>query len=83
MSGFDDKHKVHSVCRFQTLKLNPTEFLRFINCYGETNRETHVLEQRHMIGHQFFVSEPTGNVFYLHAAIFEIPICFIIEPPAC
>ena len=35
-------------------------------------------------GHRLFASEPIGNVFYLHAVIFEIPKqLFIIKPPAC
>ena len=34
-----------SVYRFQALKLNPIECLRFINCYGKANRETHPLTQ--------------------------------------
>ena len=37
-----------------------------------------------MIGHRLFASEPIGNLFYLHAVIFEIPKqYFIIKPPAC
>ena len=37
-----------------------------------------------MIGHRLFISAPIGNVFYLYAAIFEIPMYrFIIKPPAC
>ena len=39
------------VYRFQALKLNPIEYLRFINCYGKANRKTHALAQRHLIGH--------------------------------
>ena len=36
-----------------------------------------------MIGHRVFAREPIGNLFYQHAAIFEIPrYCFIIKPPA-
>ena len=36
-----------------------------------------------MIGHGLFASEPKGNLFHLHAIIFEIPKkCFVIEPPA-
>ena len=32
----------------------------------------------------FFVSEPIGNFFDLHAAIFEISVHgFVIKPPAC
>ena len=58
--------------RFQALKLNPIENLRFINCYEKTNTETHALAQWHMIRHRLFVTEPIGNVFYLHAATFEI-----------
>ena len=75
MFGFDDKYKVQKfVYRFQALKLNPIEYLKFINYYEKANRETHVLAQWHMIGHRLFVSEPIGNVFYLHAAIFGIPM---------
>ena len=37
-----------------------------------------------MIGHGLFASEPIGNLFYLHAVIFEIPkYYFVIKPPAC
>ena len=37
-----------------------------------------------MIGRGLFASEPIGNLFYLHAVIFEIPKqYFIIKPPAC
>ena len=36
--------------------------------------EKHALAQWHMIGHQLFFSEPIGGVFYLHEAIFEIPM---------
>ena len=78
MSGFDDKSKVHSlliVCRLSS-QTQLSIYLRFINCYGKTNREMHVLAQWHMIGHRLFVSEPIRNIFYLCAAIFEIP-------PAC
>ena len=72
------------VYRFQALKLNPIEYLRFINCYGKANRETHALAQWHLTGHRLFVSESIGSVFYLHAAIFEIPMYrFVIKPPAC
>ena len=70
------------VYRFQALKLNPTEYLRFINCYGKANRETDALAQWHLIRYRFFVSEPIGNVFYLHKAIFEIPMYRFIKPPA-
>ena len=35
-----------------------------------------------MIGHRLFASESVGNLFYLHAVIFEIPKkYFIIKPP--
>ena len=69
---------------FPGSQAKPNWVLRFINCYGKANRETHALAQWHMIGHQLFVSAPIGNVFYLHAAIFEIPMQrFIIKPPAC
>ena len=68
---------------FQALKLNPIEYLRFINCYGKTNRETHTLAQRHLIGYQLFASEPIGNVFYLHVVIFYIPMYRFIKSPAC
>ena len=47
------------------------------NSDGEPNGETYALVQWHRIGHWLFVSEPVGNVFFLHAAIFEIPM------PAC
>ena len=36
-----------------------------------------------MIGHRLFVSEPIGNVFYLHAPIFENLVQHFIKPPAC
>ena len=37
-----------------------------------------------MIGHRLFVSDPKGNVFYLHATIFEIQKQrFIIKPAVC
>ena len=36
----------------------------------------HVLAQWHMIGYRLFVSEPIGNDFYMHAAMFEIPVAF-------
>ena len=32
-----------------------------------------ILAQWNMIGHQLFASELIGNLFYLHAVIFEIP----------
>ena len=71
------------VYRLQPLKLNQVEYLRFINCYGKANRERHVLAQRHMVGNRLFVREPIGNIFYLHAEIFEIPMeHFIIKPTA-
>ena len=42
----------------------------------------HALAQWHLIDHGLFVSEPIGRVFYLHVAIFEIPMYyFIIKPP--
>ena len=40
----------------------------------ESQREMHALAQWNMIGHRLFDSEPIGNIFYLHAAIFEIPM---------
>ena len=43
VSGFVNKYIVHSFYLFQVLKLNPIEYLRFINCYGKANRETHAL----------------------------------------
>ena len=49
------------VCRFQALKLNPRECLRFTNCYGKANKETYALAERHMIGYRLFDSEPIGN----------------------
>ena len=37
-----------------------------------------------MTEHPLFESEPIGNFFYLHVAIFEIPKkWFIIKPSAC
>ena len=62
------------VYRFHVLKLNPTEYLSFTNCYGKANKETHTLAERHVIRHRLFDSEPKENVFYLYAAIFEIPM---------
>ena len=35
--------------------------------------EIHALEKWNMIGHELFHIEPIGNIFYLQAAIFEIP----------
>ena len=61
--GFDDKYKLQFVYRSQALKLNPIEYLRFISCYGKTNRETFALAQWNMIGNRLFVIEPIGNVF--------------------
>ena len=47
----------------------------YANCSGRVNKETHAaLAQWHMIGHQLFGSELVGDVFYMHAAIFEIPM---------
>ena len=43
-----------------------------VYCYVKSIRET--LAQLHLIGHRFFVNEPIWNVFYLLAAIFEIPM---------
>ena len=40
--------------------------------YRKVDREIHTLAQWHMIGHQLFVSESTGNVFSLHKGMFEI-----------
>ena len=54
-------------------QVKPNWVLRFINCYGKGNRETHALVQWHMIGHRLFVSAPMENAFYLHAELFEIP----------
>ena len=46
----------------------------------ESQYETHILAQWNMTGHGLFASEPIGNLFYLHAVIFEIPKkCFIIK----
>ena len=37
-----------------------------------------------MTGQQLFASGPIGSLFYLHAAIFEIPkLCFMIKPLTC
>ena len=38
MCGF---HVNTSVYRFQALKLNPVEYLRFANCYGKASEEAH------------------------------------------
>ena len=59
---------------YYLLLLNPIEYLRFINCYGKTDREMDALAQWHMIGHRLFVSELIGNVVYLHASMFEMPM---------
>ena len=40
----------------------------------ESQQEMHALAQWNMIGHRLFDSEPIGNIFYLHAAVFEIPM---------
>ena len=46
-------------------------------------QERHILAQWNMVGHELLASEPIGNLFYLHALIFEIPKQhFIIKPPA-
>ena len=72
------------VYRFQALKLNSFEYLRFSYCYGKTNKETLALVQWHMIGKRLFDSEPIGNVFYLHVAIIKILMQrFVIKPPTC
>ena len=43
-----------------------------------------ILAQLNMVRHRLFASEPIGNLFYLHAVIFETPKqYFIIKPPAC
>ena len=68
----------------QALKLNPTEYLRFINCYEKANRERNVFAQWHLNGHRLFVSKPKGIVFYRHTAIFKIQIyLFITKPLVC
>ena len=42
------------------------------------------MAQWSIIGHGLFASEPTGNLFYLRAVIFEIPKkYFIIKPSGC
>ena len=49
----------------------------------ETQKTPHILAQWNMIGYRLFASDPTGNLFYLHAAIFEISKqCSIMKPPA-
>ena len=69
---------------FQALMLNPVEYLRFISCYGKTNKENYALAEQHMIRHRLLDSQPIGNVFYLHAAIFETSVQrSIIKLPAC
>ena len=66
MSDFDDMTKYIIVYRFQALKLNTIEYLMFINCYGKANIVTY--------DWTLFVSEPIRNIFYLHEAMFEIPM---------
>ena len=42
--------------------------------YGKVNNETNALAQWHISGPRLSDSEPIGNVFYMYAAIFEIPM---------
>ena len=49
----------------------------------KSQQGTHTLAQWNMIGHRLFDSEPVGNIFDLHATVFEIPnYRFMRKPPA-
>ena len=61
VSGFDDKFKVHSLM-FSGSQAKPNGISK-VYCYRKVDREIHTLALWHMIGHQLFVSESTGNIF--------------------
>ena len=63
---------IYVVYRFQPLKLNSAEYLRFTNCYEKANKKRRSWHSK-TIGHWLFASESIENLFYLHAAIFEVP----------
>ena len=61
-----------------------SKYLRFTNCCGKANKENHALTESHMFEDRLFDSELIRNVFYLQAAIYEIPMeRFLTKPPAC
>ena len=67
---------------FQTLKLNPIEYVRFTNCCEKSNKETYTLAQWHMIGHwqwanrKHFLSA-RRNIWSFNVALINKTICLL------
>ena len=84
LSGFIDKYKVHSLFIVSRLSTEIQLVIQgLLIVMGKATRSTCL----HKVKYDWtfiFGSEPTGRIFYLHAAILKIPkLRFIIKPPAC
>ena len=68
---------------FSGYQAKSVEYLTFINSYGKANKEISLSTVTHDWA-WIVLRLVLRTVFYLHAAIFEIPLQrFMIKPPAC